>query len=492
MTVRVRRRHPVLAAFLSFLFPGLGQAATGQRSLAVLLAGPVILIVLGALLLGLALGTELPNSVLSGPFLTGLLVLDLALMAWRVFAIAQVGFARPPATATLRGGTGAAAIERHHELDNARQAGGTGLVVLLIVATIAMHGWAGLVISRLNSTLDEVFSGVGRGPLAGAPDDGPLNRPDYAWDGTERINFLLLGVDAGPGREQALTDTILAVSVDPVSNTAVMVSVPRDTGFMPLPDTSVYPDGLYPRKINELASDASANPELWCPDLPAEAAEACGIRTLERSVGLYLGIPIQYYAEVDLAGFTQMVDALGGLTLCLPGKMVDPGYSGPGLDGRGIELAAGCSPYDGAKALAYARIRQGWIEHTDGTREQQDDFKRAERQQKVLLEMRREFARLDLFFDLPPMLDAVGQTISTDFPRDSAGDLASLLPLIAGPSIERVVLGLPEFTDPPLEPNVNYLLIPRRDAIRAEMERLFGAGALEGWYLGSEAVAPSG
>ncbi|MEP7106092.1 MAG: hypothetical protein ABI838_09630, partial [Chloroflexota bacterium] len=89
------------------------------------------------------------------------------------------------------------------------------------------------------------------------------------------------------------------------------------------------------------------------------------------------------------------------------------------------------------------------------------------------------------------ILDAIGRTVTTDFPRSKAGDLATLLPLIAGPEIERVVLGLPKFVDPPVNPQVNYLLIPRREAIRAEMKRLFGKRSpLTGWYVGSTAPAP--
>jgi LCP family protein required for cell wall assembly len=468
MTDRPRPRHRALAAVLSFLFPGLGQAYAGQRRLAAMLATPVVLLAVLAALLATLFADAVRNDLLSATFLSAALVVDVALMGWRLFAIAQVGFARPRGSATI------------------------GLVVVLLITTVAMHAWAGVVVGRLNTTLGDVFSGGGRGaPVVGVPQGGPLNRPDYQWDGTGRINFLLLGVDAGPGREDALTDTILAVSVDPVARTAVMISVPRDTGYVPLPDRRIYPEGVYPKKINELATEASLSPDRWCPDLPQASAGACGLRTLERSIGLYLGITIQYYAQVDLEGFAQMIDAVGGVTLCLPGKMVDPEYGGPTWERVGIELPAGCSHYDGAHALAYARIRKGWIELPDGTREDQNDFKRAERQQQVLLELRREFARADLFFELPRLLEAVGATVSTDFPRSKAGDLASLLPLITGPDIERVVLGYPDFVDPPLDPNVNYLLIPRRDDVRVWMEQLFGADVvLEGWYLGSDSDGP--
>lgn len=468
MSVRPRPRNPALAAFLSFVFPGLGQAYAGQRRLAAVLAAPVVLLAVGAVLVATLFVDQLRNDLLSASFLTAALVADVGLMGWRLFAIAQVGFDRP------------------------RRVAGVGLVLLLLAGTVAMHAWAGVVVGRLNTTLGDVFSGSGRGgPVVDRPDGGPLNRPEYRWDGTERINFLLLGVDAGPGRDESLTDTILAVSVDPVTKTAVMISVPRDTGFVPLADRSVYPDGLYPKKINELATEASQSPELWCPDLPPSASAACGLRTLERAIGLYLGITIQFYAQVDLEGFAEMIDAVGGVTLCLPGKMIDPEYGGPTWTGLGIELPSGCSQYDGVHALAFARIRRGWIELPDGTRDHQNDFKRSERQQEVLLQLRREFASADLLFELPSLLEAVGATVSTDFPRSKAGDLASLLPLITGPDIRRVVLGYPEFVDAPLEPDVNYLLIPRRDDVRTGMQLLFGPdAALEGWYLGSESAGP--
>jgi hypothetical protein len=97
---------------------------------------------------------------------------------------------------------------------------------------------------------------------------------------------------------------------------------------------------------------------------------------------------------------------------------------------------------------------------------------------------------MDLFFDLPDTLDAIGSTVQTDFPRDKAGDLASLLPLITGEEIRRLVLDLPRFVDPPVDPLTNYMLIPRRDDLRAAMRRLFGRENLEGWYLATRDAGP--
>jgi LCP family protein required for cell wall assembly len=473
-THRPQPRNAGLAAFFSFLFPGLGQEYVGARRAAVTFAAPVLLLVLAVLAARLLLVDRLRNDLFSTAFLTAALLVNIGLLGWRLLAIGHAALAARPAI--LERGTPRRSIS-------------ILLVGVVLAATVGMHAFAGAVLVGLNSTLGDVFGGEVPG-ASGGPGPGPINQPDYRWDGTERVSFLLLGIDSGVGREEALTDTILVVSIDPVAHTAVMVSVPRDTGYVPLPDRSIYPDGLYPRKINELSTEASSSPATWCPDLPSGVVGACGLRTLERAIGLYLGIPIQYYATVDLQGFVDLIDAVGGLNLCLDGRMIDPEYGGPTWEGVGLELPAGCHHYDGVHALAYARSRQGWIVLPDGTRETQNDFKRAERQQTLLLELRRQFAQADLLFALPAMLEAIGRTVATDFPRSLAGDLASLLPLVTGPDIERVVLSWPDFVDLPIEPLVNYLLIPRREDVRAEMERLFGP-ELEGWYLGDTADAPA-
>jgi len=478
-----RPRRPWLAALLSFLFPGLGQAYAGRRRAALIFAVPTLLLVavVAATLLGIV---DPPRNVLlSTGFLVGVLVANGAIFLWRSAAIADAGLW--PWRGTL-----------------SRERPWAGLAVMALLAgTLAMHAWIGVVVVRLEDTLTDVFAGADPGrrdPLPGASgavptdDPGEPAEPVDRWNGTDRINILLLGTDAAPGRDAVLTDVILLVSVDPVAETAVMISVPRDTGFVPLSDTSVVPTGIYPDKVNGLLAMATLDPDTWCPDLDG-AAERCGLRTIEESVGLYLGVEIHHYALVDMTGFAELIDALGGLELCLPGRLVDPEFDGSLLNEEVIEpleLPAGCHQYDGLDALAYARSRKGWIEMPDGENVPQNDFTRSDRQQRVLLALRRELAEADTLFELPGVLDAIGRTVSTDFPRDQAGDLASLVPLITGPDIERLVLSYPEFVDLPENPDVNYLLVPRRDAIRDEMERIFGADELEGWYLTTDGDGP--
>src|SRR5437773_11717068 len=95
MQEQSRARFPALGAVLSFLFPGLGQLYSGQPRIAAVLAAPVLLIAAGGLGAYLFVGDRVRSALFNSQFLTTLLALDLALLMWRLFAIAHVGLARP-------------------------------------------------------------------------------------------------------------------------------------------------------------------------------------------------------------------------------------------------------------------------------------------------------------------------------------------------------------------------------------------------------------
>jgi LCP family protein required for cell wall assembly len=482
-SIRTAPHRPWLAALLSFVLPGLGQAYAGRWRIAAILAAPMV--ALGAVMAGTLTGalTQVREALFSREVLTAILVGNGIVLAWRGLAIADAG------------------LTPWRQLHGRTRRTAVGSVAGLLVLTVAMHVWIGALVVQLDTTLEQVFSPDDDGTAAVPPDPSgapanpdPDEPPAPAWDGTERINVLLLGTDAAPGREVALTDVVLVVSVDPVERTAVMISIPRDTGMLPLPDASVYADGLYPDKVNSIMARAAGDPDTWCPTLiVAEPAIACGVEMMERVVGLYLGIQVHHHAIVDMAGFAEMIDAIGGIHLCLPGRLVDPEFDSAISDryADGLILPAGCGEYDGIDALAYARSRKGWIELADGRIDGQSDFDRAERQQRVLLAMRAELGQADTLIELPGLLRAIGRTMSTDVQRSEAAELASLLPLITGLDIDRVVLDYPEFVDVPPDADTNYLLIPRRDAIRERMSEIFGASELEGWYLGTDDDVPA-
>ena len=479
--VTARPHRPWLAAVLSFAFPGLGQAYAGRPREALLFAVPMLVLIAVAAALASGVAGD-RNAILAPGFLTAVLVVNGLLLAWRGASIAHAGLLPSDRAASPRGRASILTV------------------ALLLVASLGMHVWVGAVVVELEQALSSVFAPEpDRVPVTGGPrtspgvaTPAPTDEPSR-WADTERMNVLLIGTDAAPGREAALTDVILVLSVDPVDESAILISVPRDTGWVPLPDDRIHPDGLYPGKVNELALAAASEPERWCPGLGQEDPNVCGRQTLQTSIGLYIGLQIHHYAIVDMAGFAELIDAVGGLQLCLDGELTDPEFDGS-LENRGagepLVLPAGCHEYSGLDALAYARSRKGWIEMPDGTRVTQTDFDRNERQQAVLLALRQEVAQADTLFELPDLIGAIGRTVVTDVPREQAGDLAALLPLITGPDIERLVLGYPEFVDLPVDPERNYLLVPKRGAIRAAMIDLVGRSRLSGWYLASYAPGP--
>ncbi len=479
---RTAPHHRWLAALFSFVLPGLGQAYAGRWRIAAILAVPVVAV--AAVVAGTLTGalTQVRGALFSREVLVAVLAGNGILLAWRGLAIADAGLT-PWAT-----------------LDERNRRPTVFVVAALVALAIAMHVWVAAVVIQLDSTLEQVFSPADEGnPVvvldpsgAPAPEATP-EPPAPAWDGTERINMLLIGTDAAPGRDVALTDVLLVVSVDPVEKTAVMISIPRDTARIPLPDARLFANGIYPDKINSILARARLHPEAWCPTLVADdPATACGLKMLEDAVGLYLGIRIHHHAVVDMAGFAEMIDSVGGVDLCLPGRLVDPEFDSAISDRYtdGLVLEAGCREYDGVDALAYARSRKGWIEMPDGTIDGQSDFDRAERQQRVLLAMRTELGQADTLLELPALLGAIGRTVTTDVERSEAASLASLLPLITGLDIDRVVLGYPDFVDLPPDAETNYLLLPKREAVRERMAEIFGASELEGWYLGTDADGP--
>ena len=149
-----------------------------------------------------------------------------------------------------------------------------------------------------------------------------------------------------------------------------MISFPRDLSSLPLWDGRTYKG-----KINSLMTYAQAHPKEF-PD--------GGLPTLMKELGFLLGVPMHYYAAIDLAGFVTMVDLVGGVTVDNPRAIDDPGYGG-WTNGHpiGFHLTAGKHRLDGQTALAYVRSRKGIGDN---------DFTRSRRQQQVLVALGKKLA----------------------------------------------------------------------------------------------------
>jgi LCP family protein required for cell wall assembly len=244
----------------------------------------------------------------------------------------------------------------------------------------------------------------------------PVATPDSA---DSRVNILLTGVDSAESRSHALTDTLMVVSVDPASGDVAMISFPRD-----IADFELWNGGTYHGKINSFMTYARLHPDEY-PDGP--------LPSLVKELGYLLGVPIHYYAAVDLAGFRKMIDLAGGVTIDNPTSINDQYYDW--LDGTyGFGLSAGKHKLDGRTALAYVRSRQSAGDN---------DFNRARRQQQVLLALRRQLTKADAILRIPELTQAAGDTIRTNFPTDRVGEFVEIAQRMNEDTLVRKVLGPP-------------------------------------------------
>ena len=433
------RRSPPLAAFLSFLWPGLGQWYTGRTRAAIIFAVPVAIVVfvLFAWLAGglerAVLGMLLPTVALT------VAVLVLADAAWRIASTVHAAwvaggpqFLRRPATA--------------------------GTVVALTLIVLVTHLWAAAVAWSLYGAATTIFVppiAVGPTqppPTAGATDDFQATPAATPPTKDSRINVLITGIDSSENRSHALTDTLIVVSVDPTTGDVSMVSFPRDISNFPEPDGTNYP-----RKINSLMTYATNHPDEYPNG---------GLPSLMEDLGSLLGVPIHYYAAVDLAGFARLVDAVGGVTIDNPRAINDPSYGGWSNGKVGFRLSAGKHTLDGETALAYARSRKGSGDN---------DFTRARRQQQLLLALRSRLTDPALLPQLPSIVSAGAETIRTNFPQDRIQEMLTIAQAIEGDdSIKRVVLGPPYAKNPPAGTPGGYQLYLDMDRLSKLSLDLYG------------------
>lgn len=452
-----RPRSPIVGAALSFLFPGLGELYAGARVRAAVFGLPVIAALAWLLVRALGGLTRLAFDLFDPSFAAGL------------FAVVAV-------TGLLRL---ASILDTYLVLSVRRASGRLSSVLLLafLAATVAVHGFAGWYVASFWSASGHIFvgdqgNGTDPGGVAGAsaapgatsnPFTGQLHPPA---DPSSRVNILLLGADSGLGYDHALTDTQILVSIDPVGKKVLMASLPRDIAQLPM-----YNGGTYPGKINSLMTAAAADPARY-PD--------GGVGTLAKEVGYLLGVNVNYYAFVNLAGFAKLIDVVGGVDVVNPTDIVDPGYGFP--DGKtGFFLKAGPQHLNSRIGLAYVRTRQGVGDN---------DYTRARRQQLVLQALRQKLISPSVLPKVPELLNALAQTIRTDFPVSRVADMVTLAQEIPDASVDKYVLGPPYARNPPLSATGGvWLLRLDMKVVKAWSVRVFGTDSA---YYIAPTASPSG
>ena len=420
-------RRRLAAAASSAVIPGLGQLINGQPGLAKWLLVPSLVILgIGWVIVATQSTTRLAVAAIVPATLSALLLLNIVALVWRLFAVGQAFF-----DPRYRG----AAMSRWV----------VGLFVGLVLLVAVPH----LLIWQYGQLAERTFAGIfGVDPTASGAEREDRPAPPAAG----RMNILLIGTDARvEGKKGALTDTLIVVSVDPIGRTVSMVSIPRDLVDVPLGNGDVFGP-----KINSLRRYADGH--------RGEFPNG-GLRALEEAVGALLGISIHYYAELDLSGFVKLVDAVGGVDVTVRKDLDDPTYPRPD-GGHGFSITKGPHHLDGLDALAYARIRKPAGE---------SDFTRADRQQQVLVAIRRAIGTEDLLMRLPQLLEAIGDTVRTDVPIERLPELAALGEEIPSKAVTRVVIRYPLVHPGPAGHRYGSVQIPDIEAIKAMAAKLFPA-----------------
>lgn len=236
------------------------------------------------------------------------------------------------------------------------------------------------------------------------------------------MNMLLIGVDerSGQPEEGVRSDTLIIAHLDASGRWVSLLSLPRDS--------IVVSPQLGETKINAIYGYGYANAEaLYGPGaLPREAAMALSAEMVEQ----FSGLPIHAMAQVNFEGFAGIVDALGGISIDVPTRIVDDEYPTPDFGVMRIEFEPGVQKMSGEQALIYARTR-----HADS------DFGRSARQQQVMSAIAQELrgrGPLGLPFLIGPLRNALAGTVATTLPFDRPDMLMQLGWLASGLNADSV------------------------------------------------------
>ncbi len=211
-------------------------------------------------------------------------------------------------------------------------------------------------------------------------DDLPeMTRPELIQTGPDVLNIMLVGQDARPGEKPSRSDTMILCTIRKSTGTVTLTSFLRDT-YVKIP-------GYGKAKMNV-------------------AYRVGGMKKLAATMLENFGVRVDYTVEVSFSGFSDVIEAIGGVDIELTeqeaNRLNRPGGAERDEDNSRWDLKAGMNHLNGQQALAYARIRK--ID---------SDFKRTERQRKVLTAVLDKVRDLNLL-QINSLVNKLVSMISTD------------------------------------------------------------------------------
>jgi LCP family protein required for cell wall assembly len=300
------------------------------------------------------------------------------------------------------------------------------------VLLVLFAGGAGYGAYLVNVTRDTVASIFAVQAAAEPPVDG-------------RYNILLLGGDAGADRDGLRPDSITVVSIEADTGRATMIGVPRNLEEVPFPadsplvgsdydenGTGVYDCGsdcqisfLYPR--------VEAYDQDLYPNAEAEGSNA-GIEATKDAVEGALGLTIQYYVLIDMQGFAQLIDSLGGVDIDVTERL--PIGGDENLEQVEGWIEPGMQHMDGTTALWYARSRHST-----------SDYDRMERQRQLQTAILTQFQPANVLSKFQGIASAGADVVKTDVPQSTLAYFLDLAMKTKDLPIDNVEL-VPPLIDP--------------------------------------------
>jgi LCP family protein required for cell wall assembly len=374
---------------------GVAHIAAGRR-----LAGFVLMTLLATMLGGLVVVVldfreNLKQVAVERDWLAGITVGILVLaLFWAAIVVRSYQVVRP------RGVAGAPRVLA------------AGTVIVLVLAVCTPLAWAARDTYTLRDTIGTIFHS----------DDNvrpPVVNADDPWKDKPRVNILLLGGDGAGDRFGVRTDSMTLASIDTHTGDTVLLSLPRNLQSFPViprlrsrwPDgfTGVSPAAGDQGLLNEMFQDAEDDKSLE----PGYAKGRRGPALLSEEISYLTGQPVDYYILVNLFGFADLVDAMGGVRVHIP---QDIPYGGPedGSAPTGV-LKAGDRRLNGKQALWFGRSRTS-----------SSDFVRMGRQKCLMKDVAEQADPQRVLTSFQKLAKAAKKTISTNIPAEMLPALVRL------------------------------------------------------------------
>ena len=270
-----------------------------------------------------------------------------------------------------------------------------------------------------------------------------------AWDGQKRYTILIMGLDKRPGEEGTgfRTDSMILVSIDPVTKHVGMLSIPRDI-FVPMPGETEMQQINRVYVLGEL-------------DRPGN-----GSRKLMDTLQYNLGMKIDSYLAFTFESVIKAVDAVGGVEIDVPVTIDDPEYPDMDYGYQPLHIDAGRKHMNGELALKYAR-----------TRHQSSDFDRTRRQQQVILAIRQQAVKPEVLARLatnaPSLWSDLSQGLLTDLTFDQLLSIGWYLKDLPADNIKRGAM-VEQYIQATIIDGNSVLVINRSNTIEL-LTNVFGA-----------------